>query len=111
MIEIIRTQEGGFRVTPGAVPPLLADFLETDIGLYTPRAEEILAALADKNRAAEVSFFGNLYALRLTSSDAIISGLFDETLSLTVSLEQLEALVSQWHAALLGRGAGPGSGP
>ncbi|KJV09660.1 hypothetical protein VZ95_10080 [Elstera litoralis] len=81
----------------------MADFLETDIGLYTPRAEEILAALRDKNRAVEVSFYGNLYALRLTATEAVVSGLFDETLSLTVPLEPFDALVSQWHAALLGR--------
>ena len=104
MIEITRTPEGSLRVTPGMVPPLLADFLETDIGLYTPRAEEILAALQDKGRAAEVSFYGNLYALRVTATEAFLNGLFDETLMLTVSLDQLEAVVSQWHAALLGRG-------
>jgi hypothetical protein len=104
MIEITPTPEGSLRITPGMVPPLLADFLETDIGLYTPRAEEILTALRDTNRAAEVSFYGNLYSLRVTATEAALSGLFDETLTLTVSLDQLEAVVSQWHAALLGRG-------
>jgi hypothetical protein len=104
MIEITPTPDGRLRVTSGTVPPLLADFLETDIGLYTPRAEEILAALRDKGRAAEVSFYGNLYALRVGATEAALSGLFDETLTLTVSLDQLEAVVSQWRAALLGRG-------
>lgn len=106
MIEITRSADGRLRVTPGTVPPLLADFLETDIGLYHPRAEEILAVLADSDRKTRVSFYGNLYALHIGVTEAIIEGLFEESPALTLPLKQLETGVRRWHRALRG-GDGP----
>ena len=83
-------------------PPVLVDFLRTEIRDNRRRCDGLLARIADvaAGRHQSVEMTGNLYLLTLTPAAARIDGLFDQTQSLTLSLQGLAEAVAAWGLAL-----------
>lgn len=95
-----RDADGRLLLRGVGVPPLLADFFETDIGLYQPRADDMIAALAAPPGAA-ARFFGNLYEAQVTATTVEIVNLFEETQRLSVPRADFVRALTLWRAALL----------
>ncbi len=96
-----RDADGRLILRGVGVPPLLADFFETDIGLYQSRADDMIAALAAPPEQ-EARFFGNLYEARVMVATVEIVNLFDETQRLSVPRADFARALTLWRAALLG---------
>ena len=60
---IFHDDHGRLRAVPGAVPPLLADFLETDVRENPGHCDRLLAGLAEARRGKPFEAHGNLYVL------------------------------------------------
>jgi len=99
--ETYRDDRGRLRTTPGAFPPLLADFLETDVRENPGRCDELLGNLAQARQGSSFEAYGNLYELSAGPNGAMIRNAYEETVpSLRLTLEGLERALSAWRAAM-----------
>ena len=92
------------RVVPGTGPPLLSDFLQTDVQDYWPRIEEISAAIEKRRNSQEahaVSFYGNVYELTIGPESVTVSNVYDNSVSSEVSsFSDFIRTFEAWVAAL-----------
>lgn len=74
-----------------SAPPILADFLRTELRNSARRHGDLLALIDDvrSGRRESAEMTGNLYGLSLTSSGAVIENLCDDTQSLRLDLQTL----------------------
>jgi hypothetical protein len=101
MGSIFRDGHGRLRAVPGAFPPLLADFLETDVRENPDRCDELIADLAEARKGAQFEAYGNLYVLSARPDGAVIRNGYDESAPpLRLSLDGLEQALSAWRAAM-----------
>jgi hypothetical protein len=101
MSGIFRDDRGRLRAVPGAFPPLLADFLETDVRENPGHCDRLLANLAEARRGKPFEAYGNLYALAAGADGAVIENGSDETVPpLRLSLDTLEKALTAWRAAM-----------
>jgi hypothetical protein len=98
---IFRDDRSRLRAVPGAFPPLLADFLETDVRENPGRCDRLLADLAEARRGKPFEAYGNLYVLAVGPDGAVIENGSDETVPpLRISLDTLEKALTAWRAAM-----------
>ena len=98
---IFRDDRGRLRVVPGAFPPLLADFLETDVRENPGHCGQLLEDLAAARRGKPFEAYGNLYVLGAGADGAVIENGYDDSApSLVVTLDELEAALETWRRAI-----------
>ena len=98
---IFRDDRGRLRVVPGAFPPLLADFLETDVRENPGHCGQLLEDLAAARRGKPFEAYGNLYVLSAGPDGAVIENGYDETVRpLRLSLDALEQALNAWRAVM-----------
>ena len=101
MSGIFRDDRGRLRAVPGTFPPLLADFLETDVRENPGRCDQLLGNLARARQGTPFEAYGNLYVLAAGPDGASIRNDYDETVpALRLSLDALEQALSVWRAAM-----------
>ena len=101
MSGIFRDDRGRLRAVPGAFPPLLADFLETDVRDNPGRCNELLDGLARARRGTPFEAYGNLYVLSAGPDGAVIRNGYDEGVPLLrLSLDTLHNALAAWRAAM-----------
>ncbi|MGF1641736.1 MAG: hypothetical protein ACFCUO_12370 [Rhodospirillales bacterium] len=101
MSATFRDRRGRLRAAPGAFPPLLADFLETDVRDDPDRCGELRTALARARGGEPFEAFGNLYVLSVDAGGAVIRNAYDHGAPpLRLSLSALEAALAAWCAGL-----------
>lgn len=80
------------------ISTMLNDFLTTDINQNTAFCDEILAAIGNATTEKQC-FSGNVYALEISETGAILSNLHDETVKAeSFELADLKASIIQWQA-------------
>jgi hypothetical protein len=98
---IYRDDRGRMHAVPGAFPPLLADFLETDVRENPGRCDQLLEDLAEARRGKPFEAYGNLYVLGAGPDGAVIKNGYDETTPpLRLSLDTVEQALTAWRAAM-----------
>jgi hypothetical protein len=97
----LRDAKGRLRAASGTLDPMLADFLQTDVGEGRGRIGEIgeAAAAVAEGRLAGWETTGNLYVLTLDPWDAALEDLFDETRRTALPLADFRALLAAWEEA------------
>jgi hypothetical protein len=104
MILVDWDNEGRPRIIPGTGPPLLSDFLQTDVQDYWPRIEEISAAIEKCRNSREtyaVSFYGNVYELKLGPEKVTVRNAYDSSVPAEVgSFSEFIRTFEAWVAAL-----------
>ena len=104
MIIIEWSEHGTPHVLAGSGPPLLSDFLATDVQDYWPRIEEITTVIerCRRGEALEpVSFYGNVYELKLGCEKAILANLFDASIAPeSHPFSDFKVMFEVWVAAL-----------
>jgi hypothetical protein len=96
-----RDAKGRLRAARGALDPLLADFLATDVGEGRGRIAEIedAAQAVAEGRLQGWETTGNLYILSLDPWEAAVESMFDETRRTALPLAEFRALLAAWAAA------------
>ena len=104
MILVEWDDNGRPRVVPGTGPPLLSDFLQTDIQDYWPGIDEIAKAIEQRRGRPEeqaVSFYGNVYELKLGPEHVTVINSYDESVPPeTISFAEFVRTFEAWVAAL-----------
>lgn len=82
--------------------PILEDFLRTDIGRNPADCAGLIAEAARiaAGQVTDAERCGNLYLLSMRPDGASIANLYDDSLVLTLSLEDLTAAIGRWAARI-----------
>lgn len=89
------------RAVPGAFPPPLADFLETDVRDSLGRCDELLAGVAGARRGTPFETYGNLYVLTAGPDGAVIENGYDADVPpLCLTLDELASALGTWRRAI-----------
>ncbi len=101
MTSIFRDRDGHLRASVDELPPLLADFLETDVAENPDRCDHLLAGLELARDGQPFRAYGNIYELAAGPDGAEIRNGYDETVPpLHLSLDELEAMLALWRQAM-----------
>lgn len=107
MIVIQWTEKGIPLIVPGTGPPLLSDFLVTDVQDYWPRIREINQVMDRYGRGEAiepVNFYGNVYQLKLGRETAVLTNMFASDIPPeTILFTDFKAMFEIWVAALRSR--------
>lgn len=79
-------------------PPILADYVVSDVGRDMRRAEALIAALGEADAAAQ--FYGNLYVLEPEADGVRIRHLYDEARLATLPKAEVITWLTRWQALL-----------
>lgn len=85
-------------------PPILADYLTSDVGRDVSRADMLMAALEDQATAAQ--FYGNLYVLEPLPEGVRIRHLYDEARTALFPYEAVVTWLGRWRELLRGLPSG-----
>lgn len=79
-------------------PPILADYLISDVGRDVPRADSLIAALAGGGSGAQ--FYGNLYVLEPLAASVRLRHLYDETRTAELSYQEVAEGLRRWRTLI-----------
>lgn len=98
---IYRDRGNRLRASARAFPPILADFLVTDVRENRAWCDELLAGLAGARTGKPFVAAGNLYVLSADPSGANLRNAEDPTVpALHLRLDELEAVLVAWSLAM-----------
>ena len=101
MTSIFRDRDGHLRASVHEFPPILADFLETDVAENRERCEYLLAGLGQGRDGQPFEAYGNIYELVAGPDGAVIRNAYDDTVApLRLSLDELETALTAWRQAM-----------
>ena len=101
MTSIFRDRDGHLRASVHDFPPILADFLETDVAENPDRCDHLLAGMEQGRDGQSFQAYGNIYELAAGPDGAEIRNAYDDTVApLRLSLDELEAALTAWRQAL-----------
>lgn len=101
MTSIFRDRDGHLRASVDAFPPILADFLETDVAENPERCEHLIDGVAQAREGPSFEAHGNIYELAARPEGAEIRNAYDDTVPpLSLSLDELEAALTAWRDAM-----------
>lgn len=81
-------------------PPILADYITSDVGRDASRADMLMAALEDQATAAQ--FYGNLYVLEPLPEGVRIRYLYDEARIAVIPFDDVLVWLRRWRDLLRG---------
>lgn len=79
-------------------PPILADYLISDVGRDVDRADSLIAGLA--GGASEAQFYGNLYVLEPLAASVRLRHLYDEARTAELSYREVTDALKRWRALI-----------
>ncbi|MFO1127613.1 MAG: hypothetical protein U1E66_04145 [Rhodospirillales bacterium] len=98
---IFRDRRQRLRASSEAFPPLLANFLETDVSDRPQRCDELLAGLDRARRGETFAANGRVYALFADPCTVEIRNGFDDAIEpLRLSLGDVERALIAWRRAM-----------
>jgi len=101
MTPIFRDRDGHLRASVDAFPPILADFLETDVAENPNRCDQLIDYVKQARNGQPIEAYGNIYELTARLTGAEISNAYDDTIpSLHLSLDGLETALVAWRQAM-----------
>lgn len=101
MTSIFRDHDGRLRASVLELPPILADFLETDVAENPDRCDHLIDGLEQAREGREFKAYGNIYELTANPEDAELRNAYDDTVPpLRLSLNELEAALAAWRQAM-----------
>ncbi len=101
MTSIFRDRDGHLRASVDAFPPILADFLETDVAENPERCDHLITGLEQARDGLPFQAYGNIYELAARPEGAEIRNAYDDTIPpLGLSLDELETALIAWRQAM-----------
>ncbi len=101
MTSIFRDRDGHLRASVDAFPPILADFLETDVAENPERCDHLIAGLEQARDDRPFEAYGNIYELAAAPEGVEIRNTHDETIPpLHLSLDELDTALATWRQAM-----------
>ena len=101
MTSIFRDRDGHLRASVHELPPILADFLETDVAENPERCNHLIGGLERARGGQPFEAYGNIYELAAAPEGAEIRNAHDDTVRpLRLSLDELEAVLTAWRQAM-----------
>jgi len=98
---IFRDRDGHLRASVDAFPPILADFLETDVAENPERCDHLIAGLEQARQGLPFKAYGNIYELTAAPEGVEIRNTYDDTIPpLRLSLDELDTALAVWRQAM-----------